>query len=319
MAWRTVFIRSQSFLKVEKSSLAIQADGQTPIKVPLEDIACVILESPQVTLTSALLSQAAERGITVFTCNERHQPNGLLHSFLPHSRQTEVLRRQLSWSGPFKNRVWQAVAQCKIRNQASCLDQLGCGKGDVLRALALRVKSGDSENREARAAAIYFRTLFGRDFRRVRLAGDKPNAALNYGYAVLRGVVARSLGAYGFLPALGIHHDSVQNAFNLADDFIEPFRPFCDRLVASKDWPVGMTSGLTPTDKRELVGLLELDCEIRGKAYGLLQAAEQVASSFAAVTRENVPALLALPGLLPLGGMNHGGRNKTLDATDGPF
>ena len=270
MSWRTLFFRNKAFLHVEKDAIRVQQEQE--YRVPLEDVACLVLESPKITLTSALLARAAENGIAIFTCGENHQPNGLLASFLPHSRQTEVLRMQLDWSKPFRKRCWQIVAQAKIRNQARCLELLGKPDAEVLRAMAARVQSGDEGNREAQAARKYFDALFGEDFRRARKAGDGVNSALNYGYAILRGAMARALCGSGFLPALGLHHDNAQNAFNLADDLLEPFRPFCDRHVALKQWPEDCGADLRPEDKSGLAAILGEDCAFGGEKQSILSA-----------------------------------------------
>jgi CRISPR-associated protein Cas1 len=227
------------------------------VSVPLEDIAAIVIDCPQVSLTSQLLSACAREQIAVITVDETHTPNGVLLSYLPHSRALKIMRSQLDMSQPHKKRLWQNIIQQKLRNQARTLelhDQAAGAKHLYL--LADKVRSGDPDNYEGQAAQVYFRKLFDDKFHRAQ--NRFYNAALNYGYSIVRSALARSLVAYGFLPAFGLHHRNEQNAFNLADDLIEPYRPLVDHFIKQKHG-IEPERELTPADKASLVNLLNTD------------------------------------------------------------
>lgn len=226
MAWRTILIQNAAKLALAKGQLQISTESGD-FTLPLEDIAVLILESPQITLSSSLLSACQDNGIGVVTCGETHMPNGLLLPFHEHSRQTRVGMIQINWSEALQKRLWQKAVIAKITNQAECLKTArGEESARRLFALASKVNSGDPENIEAQAARDYWPKLFGPDFR--RHGPDAINAALNYGYAILRAFIARSQVAYGLLPCFGFHHASELNAFNLTDDVMEVLRPSVD-------------------------------------------------------------------------------------------
>lgn len=257
MTWRSVVISKPGYLKLQAGALTVDQAGDE-IRVPLEDISVILLDNPQITLTAPLLSACAAQKITLLTTGDDHHPNGIFLPYLPHSRAVQVLRLQLQQSQPRKKRLWQTLVQQKITNQAACLRRHD-GSSEVARKLermAAQVKSGDSTRQEALAAQFYFVALFGHQFARGQT--NRINAMLNYGYAVIRAALARSLVCYGFLPALGLHHDSERNAFNLADDLIEPFRPLLDSycLTFLDD---DQEADLRPQDKVRLVGFLHED------------------------------------------------------------
>jgi CRISPR-associated protein Cas1 len=295
MGWRSVVVSKGATLRFGGHRLVIeQAESAT---VPLEDIAVLVLDSAEILLTSRLLSECAEAGITVLTVGRNHLPNGALLPFLPHSRSGKTLQRQLKVSLPAKKRAWQRIVQRKILNQGACLDLSGKEEGDRLAQLAGAVRSGDPDNQEAVAAQRYFRAMFGPQFHRARPI--LVNAALNYGYAVLRAAIGRTLASYGFVPALGLHHRSEQNAFNLADDWIEPFRPLVDLSVASCDWGEEERD-LQPKDKAQLVSLLHHDIALGEEIQSVLAAIDLGVQSLGRFYEAGDPALLRLPVLLPL-------------------
>ena len=229
MAWRIVVVTQPSSLAYKHQALRVQQD-QGNVSIPLEDIAVVVIDNPEVTLTAGLLSAMASKGIASITVGVDHHPNGVHLPLLPHSRPLKVLRAQMKLSLPRQKRLWQQVVRSKISNQAAVLTVNGhVSGGRTLRGLADRVRSGDSGNLESQASRLYFPTLFGPGFK--RSSAILVNSALNYCYAVVRAAIARSLVAYGFIPTLGLHHSNEQNAFNLADDLIEPFRPLVDAHV----------------------------------------------------------------------------------------
>ena len=292
MAFRNLVIESPAHLSVRNDQLLIRTGAEH--SVPMEDISAVLLENRQNTITTAALSRLGQRGCAVFFCDERHLPCSVLLPYQQHSRSLSVLKSQLNATAPAKKRLWQAVVKQKIRNQGKCLELSGMKKAaEHLYALAARVSSGDTGNAEATAARYYFSALFGDDFFR----GDDNgiNAGLNYGYAILRGCIARSLAVYGFQPALGIHHRSELNAFNLADDLIEPFRPIVDLLVLHS---VDPSDELTPEHKRLLFNCLNLDVLLGGQHHSVSYAIERTVQSLSAALSEKNAALI-LPELLP--------------------
>ena len=298
MAWQNLLISRPARLSLKNRQLRCeQEDGE--VSLALEDIASVVLESPQITLTSALMAACADENIAVITCDETHTPNGLLTSYLPHSRQAGMLRSQMAWGKPFTKRLWQFIIKQKIANQAAALKL--CGKEHArINKLAAEVDSGDSKNCEAQAARLYFGLLFaGVSHDAFRRHGDDlSNAALNYGYAILRAAIARELVQFGFIPALGIHHCSELNSFNLADDLVETFRPFIDAYIYLNKighQASGLDKGLQLQDRASLVQTLQLTCAIAGQNYTLLHAIHLMVKSLRTATENGKPDKLLLP------------------------
>lgn len=294
MTWRSVVISRPAKLRREQFRLAIEQE-QTAF-VPFEDIAVIVLNHREINLTHPVLSACGEYGISLFATGDTHHPSGVFIPFLPHSRATKWMRLQLDLPRPVAKQTWASIVRQKITNQALCLQLNGCEGVDRVRSYAQRVRSGDVGNLEGQAAAFYFVQLFGKDFRReqVRFA----NAALDYGYAVLRGTIARGLVAHGLLPSLGIFHSSEQNAFNLADDVIEPFRPVVDLFVAKHMSLAG--TELNPQDKAALVALLNVDVDMPRGKMSVLSAIEHTIESLARIYDGGNESLLELPTLIPL-------------------
>lgn len=257
MAWRSVVISKPARLSLKQGALLVE-QTQGTASVPLEDIASLVLDNPQITLTTPLLSACAEQQVVVITVNDSHTPNGVFLAHTPHSRAVKVMRQQLGMSQPHKKRLWQLIVQQKILNQAQLLAQYEQSDSvERLLALAERTKSGDSDNCEAIAAQTYFPALFGKSF--TRDMSVFANSALNYGYAIIRAAIARSLVSYGFLPAFGLHHRNELNAFNLADDFIEPYRIFMDAKVKKLTEQYDESHTLNTELKASLVNVLHQD------------------------------------------------------------
>lgn len=294
MTWRSVVISRPAKLRREHYSLAIEQE-QTAF-VPFEDIAVILLNHREITLTHPVLSACGEYGISLFATGDTHHPSGVFLPYLSHSRATRWLRLQLDLPRPVAKQTWAAIVRRKIANQATCLSLAGRDGSDRLESYVARVRSGDTGNLEGLAAAFYFPRLFGRGFRREQ--ARFANAALNYGYAVLRGAIARGLVAHGLLPAIGIFHASEQNAFNLADDMIEPFRPVVDL------WVVNMSPSpddeLQAKDKVTLVNLLNMDVAMPRGRMSVLSAIEQAVESLARIYDGGEPGLLELPTLIGL-------------------
>ncbi len=293
MVWRSVMISRPAKLRREHSSLAI--DQEETAFVPFQDIAVIVLNHREITLTHPVLSACAEYGIGLYATGRNHQPSGVFLPFLPHSRTTRMMRLQLDVAKPLAKQVWAGVVRRKIANQAACLHLSGKEGVERLESYARRVRSGDSENMEGQAAAFYFPQLFGTGFH--RSLERWTNAALDYGYAVLRGAIARGLVAHGLHPTVGLFHDSEQNAFNLADDLIEPFRPLVDLHVAKNH---ALTEGdLSPADKASLVALLNIDVGMPQGRMSALSAIEYAVESLVRVLEGNgneldLPVLIGL-------------------------
>lgn len=197
--------------------------------VPVEDIGFVLLENQQISITMPLLNALADNNAAVIVCTDKMMPNAMLLNLDSNSVQGERYRDQVNASEPLKKNLWKQTIEAKIRNQAALLDKLD-KDGNQLKPYWQNVKSGDADNREGIAAKIYWDALFGDDFMRYR-TGVSPNEMLNYGYTVLRAAVARSLMGSGLFPAFGIYHRNRYNAFPLADDIMEPYRPYVDEIV----------------------------------------------------------------------------------------
>lgn len=291
MAWKGVHISRPSRLNTADSQLVVaQDDGE--VCIPLEDIAYIVLDAAHATLTSTLLSACMEAGIVIISTDRRHTPDGLMLPFHQHHRQAGVAAVQVALSEPFKKRCWQKIIVQKIENQARHLIITGRDGGALL-AMGKRVGSGDPQNLEARAAREYWGQLF-EGFIRDDPA-DLRNKLLNYGYAVARAGIARALVSYGLLPNFGVGHASVTNAFNLADDIFEPFRPLVDCLAYRLWQGRSREEELTIEDRRALAGVLMMDARVAGEKVSLLVATEKAAESFVRCMDHGTPALLALP------------------------
>jgi CRISPR-associated protein Cas1 len=297
MAWRGLHLTTPGRLSLADNQVVVMQDDGAA-RIPLEDLAWILLDTPQATLTVALLSACMSAGIAIIACDAAHTPNGMALPFHRHHRQGAVAALQAGISLPLRKRLWQVVVQAKIRNQAAALRSCG-GDATPLDAMAARVGSGDPDNIEARAARDYWHAFFPA-FKREAEA-DRRNAMLNYGYAVIRAAVARGLVAAGLLPAFGIGHASKTNAFNLADDMVEPFRPFVDVLV----WQMSDTGRtkhgqLTVDHRRRLAALPLEQADIGAEAMTLLVATERTAASLVRAMEHGSAALLELPRLPPV-------------------
>jgi len=297
MAYRHIIVENEAKLTLKNNQLCIQTP-QTDGTVPIEDISTLLVENRRSEISAAVLSALAKNGSAVFICDEFHMPCGVLVPFSQHSRQLEITKKQLALTTPAKKQLWKQIVSAKISNQAKCLSLCSHAEkaqavAEKLTSMSKQVRSGDERNSEGHAAAIYFTALFGDKFLRSDDSNFR-NAWLNYGYAILRSCIARSLTVYGFLPAFGVHHRSALNQFNLADDFIEPFRPIVDLFTVQ--YP---PQELLPQNKRQLVNLLNYDICIANNMYALSYAVERTVQSFSAVCAGKKKNLL-LPELVPL-------------------
>lgn len=231
MLKRAVFFSMPYYLSLKDNQMVINTKEMPNIKktIPIEDIGYVVLEHQQTIVTLPLLNALSDNNVAVIFCGDNRLPNAMLMNLDSNRTQGESFRAQIEASEPLKKGVWKQVVEAKIRNQAALLKKLG-KDGDKLKPYYSNVKSGDTDNREGVAAKIYWSELFGDGFVRSR-EGDAPNNLLNYGYTLLRAAVARALMGSGLLPALGVFHRNRYNAFPLADDIMEPYRPYVDEIV----------------------------------------------------------------------------------------
>ena len=296
MAWRGVHITQPCRLSLADGQLVVRRDDGE-VRLPIEDVAWMVIDTPQAALTTALISACMDAGMVLIVTDRTHTPSGMILPFHRHHRQAEIATIQIGTSAPLKKRLWQAMIQAKIGNQAAMLTI--CGQdSSALVAMARLVGSGDPDNTEARAARSYWPRLFT-DFIRDD-ASDKRNALLNYGYAIVRSAVARALVASGLLPAFGVNHASIANAFNLADDLIEPFRPYVDRAVWQITEQGRVRKGETTVEERRILASILTETTIFGReTVSLLVATEMAAESLVRAMEQSSAALLQLPRLKP--------------------
>lgn len=282
MVKRTLYFGNPAYLNTKTEQLVIQKqdDGEV-VSVPIEDVGLVILDHAQITITSGVMAKMLEKNVAIVTCDATHHPTGLMLNLDGHTLQSKQFAAQLESSVPVRKQLWQQTVTAKICNQAMLLKQQQ-KENRFLLNLAKDVKSGDSENSEAKAASYYWKNLFPPyiGFRRDRY-GMPPNNMLNYGYAILRAVVARSLVGSGLLPTVGIFHRNQYNAYCLADDIMEPYRPFVDKLVCSLTDQMEPAMELTTELKRILLTVPAMDTFIDGQKSPLMIAVQRTTASLA--------------------------------------
>ncbi len=293
MGYRNLVISSPAKLQVKRQQLVIQTESVHTI--PLEDINAIMLENQSITLNTYLLNALGEAGICTFVCNAQHLPTAVVLPFATHYRQPKMLRLQLDVKKPFTKKLWQEIISQKIHNQAQVLHLVKSPVCEKLKELAAHVRSGDPDNTEAVAARQYFPALFGRGF--TRSYDNGINAGLNYGYAILRGHVVRSLVVHGLQTELGVFHENQLNQFNLADDFVEVFRPVVDLFVVKN--PSLFQEDLTPLAKQSLVKLVSMDILVDGAKHPIHYAIELMVQGYCRGL-ERGEAILPLFQICPL-------------------
>lgn len=281
MIKRTLYFGNPAYLHKKDQQLKV-IDPETQLErasIPLEDIAVVVLDHPQVTLTHALVADLTDRNAALVSCDSRHLPSGLMLPLDGNHVQTERFRKQIDASEPLTKNLWSQTVKAKVENQAALLKRAGFENKQLL-ALVPQIKSGDSDNIEGRAALVYWKLLFNEhDFTRDRF-GVEPNSHLNYCYAILRAIVARALVSSGLLPTLGIFHRNKYNAYCLADDIMEPYRPFCDELVYEMFTKGEIDSeDITREHKVRLLSIATCDVLIDGKRSPLMVAMSRTTNS----------------------------------------
>lgn len=284
MIKRTVYFGSGAYLSVKDSQLVVQlAEDTTNTKktMPIEDIGVVILDNPQITITQRVLVQLLENNVAVITCNQFHHPIGLQLCLDSNTLQSERFQTQINASESLRKNLWQQTIVSKIYNQAMVLKEFDVPVRNMI-TWSNSVFSGDSKNHEARAAAYYWKNLLEShdNFKRERF-GEYPNNFFNYAYAILRAITARSLVASGLLPTLGIHHKNRYNSYCLADDIMEPYRPFADKLIIDIIRKYPQEETLTTQIKQEILKLPIIDVEINKKTSPLQIAMQETTSSLA--------------------------------------
>lgn len=282
MIKRTLYFRNPTYLSVKNGQMVVERPDSEKATIPVEDIGVVLLDNPQITVSHPLLNALLANNTSVITCNEKHLPSGLLLPLEGNTLQSERYKNQIEASVPLKKQLWQQTVQAKIANQLSHLEKVTKVDLEPMRYWQRSVRSGDPDNYEGRAAAFYWKNIFeGKidgDFTRGRF-DEEPNNLLNYGYAVLRAVVARSLVATGLLPTLGIHHHNRYNAFCLADDVMEPYRPFVDSVVMDIVNDFDDLSVLTAEIKSRILVIPAMDVTIDGKSSPLMLATNRTTAS----------------------------------------
>lgn len=280
MLKRTLFFSNPCHLSVKDKQMVIELRETGDTKTaPVEDLGFVVLEHQQISISLPLIEELSNNNVAVVFCDKTYHPASMLLNLNGHHLQQELFSHQIKASEPLKKNLWKQTVEAKIGNQAALLKKLGKEEKSVA-YFAGDVKSGDTTNREGSAARAYWPLLFGPDFTRERY-GTPPNNMLNYGYAVLRAAVARALSGSGLLATLGIHHHNRYNAFCLADDIMEPYRPFVDGLVYKIYSLTDDQQELTTALKLELVGTLSSDVKFGKVTRPLMVGLSQTTASLA--------------------------------------
>lgn len=280
MLKRTLLFSNPYHLSTRNEQLVISnKDTGEVISQAIEDMGFVVFEHPNITFTQSVMQLMAKNNTAVIFCDDKHHPCSMLLHLDTNLVQTEIFRHQVNAGEPLKKQLWQQTVKYKIRNQAELLAHFNLNS-EALKYIATQVKSGDSTNEEAQAARRYWPHLFGSKFTRKRF-GISPNPALNYGYAILRAAIARGLAGSGLHPTLGIHHRNKYNSYCLADDIMEPYRPFVD-LIVKNMFENGMDcADLGKTEKAELLNLLSMDVKIGNKKRPLMVGVSETTASLA--------------------------------------
>lgn len=295
MIKRTLYFGNPAYLSLKNSQMLIRLPevernetlpdsfkAEAVRTIPIEDIGVVVLDNSQITLTHGLMDKLLGNNCALVTCDNKRMPNGMMLPLAGNTTQTERYRYQIDASVPLKKQLWQQTVEAKINNQAHVLSTTTGVVVKNMHKWRMDVKSGDPDNYEARAAVYYWANLFPTIEKFVRSReGEAPNNLLNYGYAVLRAVVARSIVASGLLPTLGIHHRSKYNAYCLADDIMEPYRPYVDKLVKEIMQSSSDISEITKEHKGQLLNIPILDVIINNKRSPLMIAVQQTTASLA--------------------------------------
>ena len=295
--WRTVIVTKGEKLTIKDNWLVVYSDNNEQ-RVPIEDIYSVVIDNRAAMISVAAITTLSKSNVHIFFCDETHVPVSLNLPMNTHYKPFGIMKKQLNMSEELIGQLWQKIVKQKIRNQIICLKIAGVNseKSEQLEQLYDNVLFDDKTNREGAAAKKYFPALFGCTFKRTD--EDVTNAALNYGYTIIRSSVCKTLVAYGYNCVLGIHHINEQNAYNLADDIMEPFRPIvdlwtdnsCDELFEK----------LTSVNRRDLINLINVPVKMNGKKMRVRYAIDKCVSSLTSAIEKNNAELLILPELIPI-------------------
>lgn len=294
--WRSVIIYNGERLSIQDNWLVVSFEDNTSKRIPLEDLYCVVIDNKNLVLSVPTLSLLAKYKIHLILTDEKHMPVSQLYPMYANYHCYRIQKKQLEMSDDFKGEVWKLITQKKIENQSVCLENAWSERDIVLkmRQFASEVVAHDSGNREGISAKLFFRTLYGTDF--IRFTDDDINSILNYGYAIIRSGVAKSLVAHGFNCVMGVHHISETNEFNLADDFMEPLRPLVDDWISKN--PDCLGEGLSKYVKNELVCLVNSEILFDGKTMKVRYAIDSMVKSFVTALETCNPERLCLPTVI---------------------
>ena len=271
MGWRTVCITKRAKLDYKLGSMVVRSDGET-VKIFLDEISLLLVESTAVSVTSYLLSELIERKIKVVFCDSKRNPISELVPYYGSHDTSNKIRTQIKWSDDTKEMIWTEIVYEKIKNQMMLLKMLDKEEWKLLYSYLETIEHNDETNREGHAAKVYFNSLFGKEFTR---SDDSPtNACLNYDYTILLSAFNREIVAAGYITQLGIYHDNMFNQFNLSSDFMEPFRPIVDKIVYMNDFTC-----LESSEKELIISIFQEKVTIRGKSYNLDNAISIYANS----------------------------------------
>lgn len=280
------------YISLDRGFIVIESKGEELGRIPLDDVAVLLLSAQSITLTKNIINALAERGCISVFCGKNYIPQSIVTPVGLHTFHSKILKMQIDSSEPFKKKIWQQIVIRKIEHQAIVLEIFG--KDSVLvKNISRMVKSGDTDNREAYAARMYWLELFGDSFVRNK-NGDGINAMLNYGYAIMRSAMIRAICVHGLEPALGLFHDNNQNTFCLSDDFFEVYRPVVDavvyKLVQQQE------TELTPTVKKVLAQILNVPVTIRDEKSQIIQSMNIMVSSYVNALKDK-NAFITLPSM----------------------
>ena len=298
MPFRTLTIDSAAQLHVRCGQLTVQREqDEKPLYIDLDDLACIVLSSLDITLSTGALNMIAEHGITILGCGRNYMPTSITLPFAKNSRYSQVVDSQLRMSVPLQKQLWKRLVKQKIQNQAEVLRLTENAAYSHLEKLAEQVKSGDPDNREAIAAKLYFPQLKD-GYARTEISAT--TSALNYGYAVVRSTLSRAVVSHGFITSVGLHHDNHRNEFNLVDDLIEPFRPLVDLQMLQIDLTDEDPEKLSRTARRGMTSVLRNACLLGNTKVSCLTAIDQTVISLKRAIEARDARLLELPQLLPI-------------------
>jgi len=292
MSWRIILITKSCRLSFKSNQLIYQPQDEDELQVPLDDISAIVIDTEQVNITGYLLSKIADNKITLITTDASHTPNGIFLPYMQYYKNAETAFLQRDWSEAFKKRAWQKIVQQKIQNQAHVIKNFNKDLYKYLIGLSKDVSSGDISNIEGRAAKEYWQVYY-ENF--IRHSNSKVNSALNYAYMITRSLIAKNLSALGFITCFGLHHCNTYNAFNLADDIIEPFRGIIDykvRLMYQKD---EKDNKLSIEEKQKLIEIMFYEVDYGGQNYSIMYTTQLIAENLLNITKTGEAKNIVLP------------------------